>query len=379
MNIVQVVNIRWWNAIAEYGISLAKGLHKRKHRVFVIGEKNTPPVIKAEGWGIPTYTHFNLNKPWCFLSDFFRLKEFLKKEKIQIINAHYGEGFFTLALAIKSLQAENSNFKIGLVRTRGEMRPPKNNWFNRIIHQKIADKLIVSSDFVKNLSVNSLHLEEKKIDTVYPFVDIEKFRLDNKQEKLRKKLHVEEKTTLVGVIGRLDPVKGHQIFIEAAGKISAKNSKVKFLIVGEEKNLKIKDLEQIAEKSGVRNKIIFVGFCANVSDVMNLCDVGVVSSVGSEAISRVTMEWMSVGKPVVGTKVGSIPEIIKEKITGFLVPPGDSDLMAQRIEFLLENKKRAQVMGKEGRKRIENVFTRDIFIKKMEEIYAEIIRGERVE
>ncbi len=374
MNIVQVVNIRWWNAIAEYGISLSKGLYKRKHQVFVFGEKNTPPVIKAEGWGIPTFTHFNLNKPWCFLSDFFRLRKFLKKEKIQIVNAHYGAGFFTLVLAIKSLQLENSDFKIGLVRTRGEMRPPKNNWFNRIIHQKAADKLIVSSDFVKKLSVNSLNLSESKIATVYPFVDTEKFRMDGGQEKLHKKLHLEENIMLVGIVGRLDPVKGHQVFIEAARKISVKNPNVKFLIVGDEKNIKIKDLERIAGNMGIRNKIIFTGFCANVSGMMNLCDIGVVASIGSEAISRVTMEWMSVGKPVVGTKVGSIPEIIQEEITGFLVPPGDSDLMAQKIDFLLKNKKKAQVMGKEGRKHIENVFTKDIFIKKMEEIYSEIIK-----
>ncbi len=374
MNIVQVVNIRWWNAIAEYGISLAKGLHKRRHQVFVIGEENTPPAIKAEGWGIPTFTRFNLNKPWCFLSDFFRLRKFLKKEKIQIVNAHCGEGFFTLALAIKSLRAENPNFKIGLVRTRGEMRPPKNNWFNRIIHRKVADKLIVSSDFVKNLSVNSLNLNENKIATVYPFVDTDKFQMDGEQKKLRKKLHIEEDIVIVGIVGRLDPVKGHRFFIEAARKISVKNPNVKFLIVGDEKNIKIKDLEQVAGNLGIRNKIIFTGFSANVSDMMNLCDMGVVASIGSEAISRVTMEWMSVGKPVVGTKVGSIPEIIRERVTGFLIPPGDSNLMAQKIDFLLQNKKRAQIMGKEGRKRIENVFTRDIFIKKMEEIYAEIIK-----
>ena len=290
------------------------------------------------------------------------------------MNAHYGEGFFILALAIKSLQLENPDFKIGLVRTRGEMRPPKNNWFNRIIHQKVADKLIVSSDFVKNLSVNSLNLSGNRIATVYPFVDTEKFQMDGGQEKLHKKLHIEKDIILIGIVGRLDQVKGHRFFIEAARKVSVKNPNVKFLIVGDEKNIKIKDLEQIAENLGIKNKIIFTGFCTNVSDMMNLCDIGVVASIGSEAISRVAMEWMSVGKPVVGTKVGSIPEIIEEEITGFLVPPGDSNLMAQKIDFLLKNKKKAQIMGKEGRKCIENVFTRDIFIKKMEEIYAEIIK-----
>ena len=373
MNIVQVINIRWWNAIAEYGVSLARGLQKRKHKVFIIGEKDTPPVIKAEGWGIPTFTHLNLTKPWCFLSDFFRTKKFLKEEKIQVLNAHYGEGFFSLALAVKTLRAENPNSKIGLIRTRGEIRPPKGNWFNRVIHQRITDKLIVSSNFVKNLSIQSLNLSEEKIATIYPFVDIEKFRLDIDKKNLRRKLHIEEHTSIVGIVGRLDPVKGHKFFIEAAKKISDRNPNVKFLIVGEEKNIKIKELEQIAENFGIRNKVVFWGFCADVSGVMNICDVGIVSSIGSEAISRVTMEWMANSKPIVGTRVGSIPELIREGVTGFLVPPGDSNAIAEKIGFILQNKKKGQEMGKAGRKCIETAFTKEIFIKKTEELYKEII------
>jgi glycosyltransferase involved in cell wall biosynthesis len=92
---------------------------------------------------------------------------------------------------------------------------------------------------------------------------------------------------------------------------------------------------------------------------MQLCEAAVIPSVGSEAHCRVALEWMDLGVPVIGSRVGAIPEIVDHGVTGFLVQPRYSDTIADCILQLLNDPERARRMGNEGRRRLAELFTED--------------------
>ena len=103
--------------------------------------------------------------------------------------------------------------------------------------------------------------------------------------------------------------------------------------------------------------------------IISLMDIAVVSSTGSETIARVALEYMALGKPVVGTEINAIPEVVKNGINGFIVRPEDSRGMAEVMLQLLEDKDKREKFGKASRALIENEFSLDTFVDKTEKFY----------
>jgi len=101
-------------------------------------------------------------------------------------------------------------------------------------------------------------------------------------------------------------------------------------------------------------------------------DIGVLSSIGSEAISRIVMEYMAMGKPVVSTAVGGLPELIVHGRTGMLVPPEDPSAMAEAIIALSKERERLSRMGALGRRRIEQAFSIEEKACEMEDAFYRI-------
>ena len=92
------------------------------------------------------------------------------------------------------------------------------------------------------------------------------------------------------------------------------------------------------------------------------CTIGVIASTGSEAVSRVALEWMAARRPLIATKVGCLPEIVADKSAGLLVEPKDAPALARALGYLLHNPKVAQSMAQAARKRVEEHFTLPQFV-----------------
>ena len=160
--------------------------------------------------------------------------------------------------------------------------------------------------------------------------------------------------------------------------VKKKFNDIEILIVGKEENIKQIELQNLARELDIQKNILFVGYTLNVPEIMDNCDIGVISSIGSEAVSRVLLEWMSTGKPVVATKVGIIPEIVQEGGTGFLVAPNNIEDVADKIIYLLQNEDKLKSMGISARKLIEEKFSEETFIKNTEEIYQQVLHEKRM-
>src|SRR5205814_254516 len=121
---------------------------------------------------------------------------------------------------------------------------------------------------------------------------------------------------VLGVVARLDPVKGHRYVLEALHLLKRTYPKLRLRLMGQEENIKQRDLRFMAERLRIDSMVEFSGFQTNVAQAMAGCTVGVIPSTGSEAVSRVALEWMAAGRPVVATQVGCLPEVVKDHSTG---------------------------------------------------------------
>lgn len=372
LSILQFINVRWLNAEAGYAIALSKKLAQKGHKVFVCGVKGTPPVVQAEKLGIPTLTSLKLhhNNPYHLWKDYNTLIDFIKKENIQIINTHRSEGHFLGALAKKFY-----NNNLVLIRTRGDVRLPKNYFINEWLYN-FTDKIITSAQIMEKMYFTNLNVPHEKIITIYNSVDTDKFNPEISGNNTRKNLGIKNDEILIGIVGRLSPVKGHKYFIDAAAQVISRlpeSTKVKFLISGKESQVKFADLKSQAEKLGIINSFVFLGVQNEVTELMAAIDIGIVASLGSETNCRVTQEFMSMAKPVIGTQVGVIPEVLINNKCGIIVPSHDSTSLANAILELVTNSDKAKKFGQNARELMAKEFNEDIFVERTEKIYFELL------
>ena len=134
---------------------------------------------------------------------------------------------------------------------------------------------------------------------------------------------------IIGIVGRLDPIKGHKDFILAADKLLKKIPEAQFVIVGGG-DLR-EELEALTHKLGCYESVKFLGHQKDVLSIVDLFDVFVCCS-HIEGLGLVVAEAMALAKPVIGTRVGGIPEIVKDGVTGILVSPKAGDELAEAME-----------------------------------------------
>lgn len=165
---------------------------------------------------------------------------------------------------------------------------------------------------------------------------------------------------LIGLVGRISPWKGQDIFIRAAALVLQKFPSARFQIIGsalfgeEDYEAQVRALAQELE---LGDSLEFTGFRSDVQNCIARLDILVHASTMGEPFGQVVMEGMAARKPVVATRGGGVPEIVEEARSGLLVPMGDAQAMAEAILWLLENPERAREMGLAGRKRVEEHFT----------------------
>lgn len=214
-----------------------------------------------------------------------------------------------------------------------------------------------------------------RVKTVYNGADLSLFDGQSDADRLKqlsKSLKLDN--LVVGIVGRFDPSKGHETFLDAASKVIDSIEGVSFLVVGswvlDFEKPRVDFLKQYAKNLGLQDKVIFTGFIANVKDYYHLMDIVVVPSL-EEPFALVPLEAMACRRPVIGTNSGGTPELIKDGITGILVPPKDPDALSQAIVGLFKDRDLRQRLSSEGRKIVEEFFNGERFISDMESAYKE--------
>jgi glycosyltransferase involved in cell wall biosynthesis len=371
LNILQLINVRWYNACAYYAISLSYALRAKGHKVIVAGDPKSPPILEAQRLGLEVYEDLYLSQttPWMVVYNIKRIADLVKNKNIDIINAHRAEGHLVAILCNYILRK-----KIPLIRTRGDTRPPKNNIFNRYLNNNLTDQIIITAESLRGGYLQDLKINPRKLSKINGGVDEKFFAPRPPDQRWKDRLNIGKDDLVVGMVGRLSPVKGYKYFLQAAEFVRKRLSPAKFIIVGEDAQIKRSELEDQISKLNLQNDFRFVGKVSDIREIISLFDVGVVASIGSETICRVLLEYMAMGKPVVGTTINAIPEVMQRGVNGFVVLPADGEALGKAVLQLLEDKEKRINFGKAGRSLAEKEFSLEQFAKQTEEVYFEVLK-----
>lgn len=181
---------------------------------------------------------------------------------------------------------------------------------------------------------------------------------------------------LVGLVGRITPWKGQDIFLRAAAIVRRQFPHARFQIVGSalfgEREFEQR-LHALVQSEGLKESVEFTGFRSDAADLIGRLDLLVHASTTGEPFGQVLIEGMAAGKPIVATRGGAVPEIVIDGETGLLVPMGDPIKMAEAITALLSDPDRAAAMGRAGRERLAQNFTIEKTAQGVQQVYDELL------
>ncbi len=191
-------------------------------------------------------------------------------------------------------------------------------------------------------------------------------------EDAKRRLGIPADAPVVGKVARLFPLKGHAQFLEAAARVAAADPRAFFLLVG---NGTLRaELEERARSLGLAERTIFTGLVPpeQVPACIQAMDVVIHASL-REGIARVIPQAGAVGKPVVAFAMDGAPEVIRDGVSGCLVPPRDTAAMAERTLALLGDPARRRAMGEAGREFAAAHFGVDTMVERIDAVYARLL------
>ncbi len=368
MNILIAANVRWWNAEAAYAWEKGVGLRARGHRVIFLGLPGSPLVAKAQREGYPAVGTGDLNtlNPLRWPAAVRNLRSLISREKAEIVDVHRSEGFALWVAAVRGSGA-------ALVRTRGDMRRPRRDPFNRFLHVYGCHGLAASGRKVAEELGDAFNLDPPQIRVIYFGVDAVHFS-PGEDRGLRREWGVGSDQFLTGMVGRVDRVKGLGNFLQAAALVARDRPGARFLVAVKEDHPDLPTYRDMAVKLKLEDRLTLLGYRSDIERVYRALDAVVVASLGSEANCRVTLEAMATGLPVIATKVGIIPEVLQDGRSGYLVEAGEVAPMVEAMADLIDHRELARRMGEDARRRVEEGFTRQHFAAASEEFYLQVRR-----
>ena len=372
MNILIGSNVHWWNAEAAYAAVIAKLLKDDGHRVIVLTRPGSDNEKKLRNLGLEVITEPDLNtqNPFKLIQSYFQLKNLLATENIQIVNAHRSEGYPLYAFAKRSL----ASFR--LIRTRGASRKVKPHWPNQILHGKWTDALIIPGKVVAERDLQGIDLPENSPHLIHYPIDILETSLLETQENYRKQFNIPENHQVLAVVGRIRQEKGHLLLAESFQLLLEDFPQTILLILYRDTPDDLPEMLELQSRIrelGIEDKVRFDSEREDILQLMAFADGGVVSSIDSEVICRVAVEFFSVGTPVAAMPTGCLPEIILEGVNGSLADQPTALSLKKAMARMLDN---LPQLSEGAREDAETRFDPETMLKKTIHVFRQTLHPE---
>ncbi len=201
----------------------------------------------------------------------------------------------------------------------------------------ITDPIGSQTSVIKRQLVEKHGIAPAKIEVIGSAVDLEKFKPPRDRTKFRHEIGVGDETPLIGNVGMIRPDKGQLELVKSAPLVLEKRPDARFVIVGQGTGILKRgiNVRNAIDRAGFADKIIMAGYRWDTPDIYAACDMIVIASLRTEASPIVLREAFASGRPVIATKVGDIPEIVRHRENGLVIEPGNTQALASAIlEFI---------------------------------------------
>ena len=299
----------------------------------------------------------------------YHLIKLIKKEKINLIHSHLFDTNFYSSLAAKIAGIPHISTEHGDIHHTSKKLDKKTLIKAKTISH-FSDKIVFVSKFTRDKFLKLSKVPKQKIAIIYNGIDLKEYEQPTDIQRKKAEIGIKNSEFVIGNVANLYPVKGQIYLLKAAKKIIKEFPNTKFLIIGrgELEN----ELKKEAQKLGIASHIKFLGFRNDVKELLKIMDVFVLCSL-SEGLPLSLIEAMASRVPVVCTNVGGIPEVINDRINGFLVPPTDPNALATKIINLLKDRTLANKLAYSSYEKIKQQFSLQFMLDKYAEIYSDLM------
>lgn len=238
---------------------------------------------------------------------------------------------------------------------------------DRFVTRRLVDKVVAVSSDIEKVLARTYGLN--RVVCIHNGIDLDAVHVTMQRPEMRRVWHINDKAVLIGIVGRLVPVKGHAVLLEALRILRQSNHNVTLCIVGD--GPLRGDIEAEANRLGLGQSVIFCGHQVQSYDFINMMDIFVLPSL-HEGIPMVLLEAFALKRPVIASRVGGIPEVVSHGHSGMLVSPSNAAELASAIRNLIEDPAKEAACGAAGRSRVECEFSARIMANRTAEMYRSL-------
>lgn len=363
MNILYLTTHLNVGGISSYLLTLAGGLKKKGHNVYVAaGFGELLPRFMDKGIiyiPLPIKTKAEIG-PKVLISLFKLLPE-IKKNNIEIIHANTRVTQVLACLAGYLAQRPVVSTAHGFYKKR----------LFRKFFPCWGIRVIAISQQVRTHLMEDFNVKEEELRLINNGIDVDKFTVNSGQwiAEYKKNLGLGA-GPVIGIIARLSDVKGHKYLIQAMKLVLEKYPEAQLLIFGEGK-MKY-GLVDLTKRLGIEKQVFFLPNIADTKEVLSIMDIFVLPSL-KEGLGLSLMEAMAMETAVIGSNAGGIKSLIRDGFSGLLVEPRDYKQLSDAIVSLLEDSRKRKVFGENARIFIEKNFSQDKMVSETEKMYLECL------
>jgi glycosyltransferase involved in cell wall biosynthesis len=289
-----------------------------------------------------------------------RLRRLLRRDKVALIYsaAKDSESIFQWARFAR-------RSRVPIIWSCHDTNPSVLTFCKRGLGERV-DRVLAVSKHVKSALLQAGLASPEKITVLYNGLDLKWWdaELAGNPTTLREELGIPPAQPVIGLVGRLDPIKGQLTFLRAAALVAQMRPDALFLLVGLTRPASrfarfasyYREILAQIRSPALRGHVLSTSWRNRMAPVMASLDILAQPST-RETFGRTLIEAMATRKPVIASRVGGMPEVVADQESGLLVPKEDPQSLAAAIITLLEDPRRARQMGEAGRRRVEQFFS----------------------
>ena len=360
-------------------INILKNMHNINYTLII--PKNGPliDILKKEFPNIQLFIYrqlpiiarknFGIIGIFNFIISMIKFKIFLKKKNLTNPDILYCNTLATTPISLFF----HKTYKIIHVHEILNNKSIIHKIINKTATKLYQQIICVSQAVNNNLKEVASFSEKNKLITIHNGISFKDSKLITTQN-----FEVDKSKINFALIGRIKPEqKGQILFINAIAQLP-KNllDKAHFYLIGstvQGQEYMLDEVQKTIQHLKLENTIEIIPFIKNIETVYKAIDVSVVPSLIEDSFPTTVLESMYFGKPVIGTKIGGIPEMIINDVTGFTFPVNDTIKLTKYITFFIQNPQQISIMGAEGKNTYQNKFSIEIFNQKFTKLLYNLI------
>lgn len=343
-------------------LSEAKGMMGRGHHVVIAAPVKSALAQSASQEGIPCVPIPVGIIGWPRLVPMFL--RLLSKENLQFVHTHGSQDSWMAALAGRVSPKQPI-----IIRARHKSTPVTPSFRHTVLYRQLPHAVVTTGEYVRQQLIRQNGLDADRVFSIPTGVDLQRFRPSAPPTGLRESLGLEVGTRLVGTVTFLRSEKGVHVFIEAMDWLRKEFAQLRCVIVGD--GPESSTLRQLVRDRQLDSVVVFAGLREDIPGILSLLDVFVLPSL-EEGMPQSLTQALAMQCSVVASRVGGVPEVVRDGLTGLLVPAHDPQALAEKIALLLRNPEQGQRMGQAGRKAVERDYSREAMLDKTEQLYAHL-------